>query len=183
MDEPSPVDAAQLPPGTSVLLSGTDRAAGLEALHAVLAASEEDAAVLAVTTTDAQAAMEDLRQRGVTPAALGVVDVSGAGVRPTGVAEAATVEGRGALSSMGVEISDLLDRLGHRFERVHVGFDSISDVLAATPLAATFRFLHVLRGRIRSSGATLFATIDRSAHEEETRRTVGELFEETRAVA
>lgn len=138
--------------------------------------------MLVVSTTDARAAVDDLRQRGVSPAALGVVDASGAGVRPDGVAEAATVDGPGALSSLGIEISDLLDRLDHRFERVYVGFDSVGDLLSAASLAAVFRFLHVLCGRIRNSDAILFAMIDGSAHDEETRRTVGELFEEIREI-
>lgn len=179
MDD-QPPNAAQLPPGTSVLLSSADRESGRNALHSCLGAPDGDAAVLAVTTTDAQDAVDDLRERGVSSAALGVVDASGRAVRPSGVAEAAAVDGPGALSTLGIEISDLLDRLDHRFERVHVGFDSISDLLSAASLAATFRFLHVLRGRIRASDAVLFATLDRSAHDEETRRTVGELFEEVR---
>lgn len=182
MDDQPPVDAAQLPPGTSVLLSSADRESGRNGLRACLGAPDGGAAVLAVTTTDAQETVDDLRQRGVSPATLGVVDASGAGVRPSGVAEATTVDGPAALSSMGIEISDLLDRLDHRFERVYVGFDSISDLVSAASLAATFRFLHVLRGRIRTSDAILFATIDSAAHEEETRRTVGELFEEVREI-
>jgi hypothetical protein len=183
MDDQPPVDAARLPPGTSVLLSASDRESGREALRACLGSPGGEAAVLAVTTTDAQEAVDDLRRRCVRAAALGIVDASGAGVRPAGVAEAATVEGPGALSSLGIEISDVLDRLDHRFERVYVGFDSISDLVSATSLAATFRFLHVLRGRIRNSDAIVVATIDRSANDEETRRTLGELFEETGDVA
>lgn len=182
MDDLPPVDAAQLPPGTSVLLSATDRGSGRDALTGRLGAADGGAAVLAVTTTDTQEAVDDLRKRGVSPAGFGVVDASGAGVRPSGVAEAAAVDGPGALSSLGIQISDLLDRLDHRFGRVHVGFDSVSDLQSAASLAATFRFLHVLRGRIRTSDAILFATVDGAAHEEETRRTVGELFEEVRDV-
>jgi phosphotransferase system HPr-like phosphotransfer protein len=182
MDDHPQVDAAQLQSGTSVLLSSADRETARDALHASLGAHDEDTAVLVVSTADAQAAVDDLRERGVSPAALGVVDASGAHQRPAAVAEAAAVDGPGALSSLGVEISDLLDRLDHRFEQVHVGFDSVSDLVAAGSTPAAFRFLHVLRGRIRASESVLVATIDRGAHEEEARRTIGELFDEVREI-
>lgn len=176
MDEHAPIDPAELAPGTSALVRSAGRESGRDALHACLAT--DDAAVLVVATTDAQSAVDDLRERGVGPEAIGVVDASGDGVTPSGVAEAAAANDSGALSSLGIAISDLLDRLDNRFDRVYVGLDSTSDLLDAAPLPVTFRFLHVLRGRIRTSDAILVATIDRSVHDEETLLTISELFDE-----
>lgn len=176
MDEHPPIDPAELAAGTSALLRTAGRDSGRDALHACLAT--EDAAVLVVTTTAAQDAVDDLGRRGVQPDAIGVVDASGGGVTPSGIAEAATADDSGALSSLGIAISDLLDRLDNRFDRVYVGLDSTTDLLEVAPLPVTFRFLHVLSGRIRTSDAILVATIDRSAHDEETLLTISELFDE-----
>lgn len=179
MDEQSSADVTAYSPGTSVLVCASDRSTGREWLRAGLAEVDEGAAVLVVATEDANEAVEALRTRDVDPGAMGVVDASSAGPTLSGVAEASAVDGPGSLSALGIAISDVLDRLAHRFDRVYVGFDTASDIVAAAPLPATFRFFHVLCGRMRTGGAVLVATIDRRGHDEEVLRTIAELFDET----
>ena len=181
MDEQHPPDET-LKRGTCVLLLATGPEDGTNALYDRITRVPEGTAVLLVSTGNADEAVRSVRERGVPAGAIGVVDASGEGRTPSGVAEATAVDGPDSLSALGIAISDVLDRLDHRFDRVVIGFDSTTDVLDAAPLPATFRFFHVLCGRARTSDATLIAAIDRSAHDEETRRTIKELFDETRRI-
>lgn len=178
MDERS-LDASALRDGFSALLSAPDESACRRALRDTLAQVDTETGVLLVATSDAEPFLTDLRRGGVAPEAIGVVDAAGGDSPPSGVAEADAVPGPGSLSALGVATSDLVERLSHRFDRVVVGVDSTTPLLAATTLPATFRFLHVLGGRVRASEGALLATFDRSAHDEETRRTISQLFDET----
>lgn len=179
MNDQSPLDLSAATPGTTALCLASNLAAGRDALRSSLADASEDAAALIVTTDDARAAVEALRARSVDPGSVGVVDASGTERAVDGVGEAAAVPGPGSLSALGIAISDLLDRLGHRFDRVRIGFHSTTDVLRNAALPASFRFFHVLLGRVRTAGAVLVGTMDANAHAEETRRTIAELFDRT----
>lgn len=166
--------------GTSVLFVGPPAATRQRLLDAV-AAGDEDG-VLVVATAAAGDAVAGLRHRGVAAERIGVVDASGAGERPDGVGEATVVSGPGDLPSLGIETSDLLERIGHRHERVRVGLTDVGDLVAAVSTPGAFRFLHVLRGRCRSVDAVLLATLDPASHDEGTRRTIAALFDETLTV-
>lgn len=168
---PSAVEA-----GSSVLLAGDDESVVREQLLAVLA--DGGGAALLVTAGDATAALERLDDLGLDRDRLGLVDASGACTVESGVAEVACVDGPGDLSGAGVEVSERLERLATRYDRVLVGVDSLSALLDARDLPAVFRFLHVLSGRVRASGAVLVAGLDRSGHDGETVGTVAELFDE-----
>ncbi|AGN02613.1 hypothetical protein L593_13370 [Salinarchaeum sp. Harcht-Bsk1] len=176
MDEKPPQQITHRP-GTCELLLAPGRTAGTAALGDRLTDPDTSTAVLYVTTGNADDAVDRLRTRSVPAEAIGVVDASGADRTPDGVAESAVVGGPGSLSALGIAVSDVLERLSHRFDRVVIGFDSTTDVLDAAPLPATFRFFHVLCGRVRTGEAVLLATIDSTAHDEETRRTIAELFD------
>lgn len=182
MHEEAPLDVAGLAAGTSVLFSAPDGSSGTETLLASLGTADDWTAVLVVTSGDARDAIDGLRERGVRSDAIGVVDASDAGITVDGVAEAQAVSDPASLSKLGIGVSDVLDRLAHRFDRVVVGLDSATTLIQAASLPATFRFLHVLAGRIRNEEAALLATLDRSAHEEEACRTVAQLFDEVLAV-
>lgn len=167
------LDRGSVDGGTSILVVGDATGARERLLDAF---AEGDDGVLLVTTGDASAAVQSLRDRGVPPASIGIVDASGAHDAPDGVAEAASVDGPGALSRLGIESSDRLDRLGHRFDRVRVGVDSVDDLVEASPVPAVFRFLHVFAGRARTDDALLLATLS-TAVDDETRRTLAALFD------
>lgn len=179
MYEFTTLERPSVPAGASLLLVGADAGTGRERLCDALGEAGDSEAVLVVSTAATAETVDALRDRTVAADALGVVDASGAGLTLDRVAESTCVEGPDALPALGVAISDRLDRLGHRYDRVRVGVDSVSDLLAAREVPAVFRFLHVLGGRINSADATLVATLDGSAHDAETRRTIAELFDDT----
>lgn len=176
-DHPSP-DVSERSAGYVALGVGSDRAEGREWLLDALGSARASTAVLLVTTSDPESGLDGLRRRGIGSEAIGVVDASGSDVEFAAVAQSAAVAGPGSLSELGVAVSDRLERLAHRYDRVIVGLDSVSDLVAASSVPATFRFLHVLRGRVRVGDAVLLATVDGSAHDDESLRTVAELFDE-----
>jgi hypothetical protein len=176
-DSPSNT-VAGMSAGHGSLFVGDGRASGRERLLDVLGTAEESTAVLFVTTTDSASGLDGLRRRGLGPGAIGVVDASGETIELPTVAQSVRVAGPGSLSALGVAVSDRQERLAHRYDRVAVGLDSVTDLVEASSVPATFRFLHVLRGRIRVGDAVLLATVDGGAHEDESVRTLAELFDE-----
>lgn len=177
----APLDLSAANAGSSLLLAGSDASAVREHLHAVLAA-DGGSSVLVLSTHDAAAAVESLDARDVPRDALGVVDVTGERAVTDGVAAVGCVDGPAELSQLGIESSEQLERLGHRYERVHVGLESVGALLGAQELPAVFRFLHVLVGRVRSEDAVFVAGIDTTAHDDEAVATLSELFDDVIAV-
>lgn len=178
----APLDLSAADTGSSLLLAGSDAAAVREQFHAVLAA-DGGASVLVLATADAAGAIESIVGHDVPRDTLGVVDATGERAVTEGVAAAGCVDGPGELSQLGIESSEQLERLGHRYGRVHVGLDSVGALLGVQELPAVFRFLHVLVGRVRSENAVFVAGIDTSAHDDETVATVSELFDDVVAVS
>lgn len=172
-----PLDLSAAESGTSVLLVGDGEPTVREYAHETLAGPGGDA-VLVVTTADGRGAVEGLTERGVDRDAIGVVDASGSETITSGVAAVASTDGPGALSDIGVAASEHVEQLGARHERTAVGLHSVTALLDVHVVPAVFRFLHVLDGRVRSADAVLVATIDRTAHDAETVRTVAELFDD-----
>jgi len=181
IDASPPVDPSSLAEGTSALLTAPDRETARDQALASLA-DVEDHGALVVSTDGARRAVDRLRRQGIAADAIAAVDASPAGEVPDGIAGGAAVDGPGALPQIGVAASDHLERLDHRYERVIVLLDSTSDLVGASSLPGAFRFLHVLTGRVRTADAVLVATLDSSEHDEETRRTLAELFDEVVAV-
>lgn len=177
MYEFTSLERPSVPAGTSLLLVGSDGRTR-EKLVDAMAEARDGEAVLLLSVVDADDVVAHLRTRGVPADALGVVDATGTTRSGDGVAEYASVDGPGALPTLGIEASDRLDRLGHRFDRLRVGLHSATGLLAARDCAAVFRFLHVLSGRINAADATLVTTLSTSAHDEGTRLTLAELFDE-----
>lgn len=174
----APLDLSTVESGSSVLLVGDGEHAVREHAHETLAGSES-AAVIVLTTADAVGAVEALATRGLDRDAIGVVDASASSdAIATGVAAAASTEGPGALSEIGVAASEQIEQLGARPGRTCVGLHSVTALLEVHVVPAVFRFLHVLDGRVRAADGVLVATVDRSAHDPETVSTVAELFDD-----
>lgn len=171
---PSP-DLASVPAGESVLLVAESADRVRDVARDALARA--DGGVLLLSTRRDRPSIDAMLDRGLAPDALAAVDASGAEVVRDGIAGASAVEGPGSLSTLGVDASDQLDRLGHRYETVTVGLHTVTDHVETVGVPPTFRFLHVLTGRVRTADATLLATLDASVHEEDTRRTIAELFD------
>lgn len=178
MDDRSP-DASTLADGSSALLSAASESDCRRTLLDAVGCEGPETGVLLVATSEPDDLVVGLRRRGVAPDAIGIVDATPGESHPSGVAEADSVDGPGSLSALGIATSDLLERLSHRFDRVVVAVDSTTPLFAATSLPATFRFLHVLGGRVGASDGAMLATLDRGVHDEDTRRTIAQLFDET----
>ncbi len=68
----------------------------------------------------------------------------------------------GDLTGMGIELSGFMREFYHRedVERATLGFDSLSPVLMYADLRRVYQFLHVVTGRIASSGFAGVFTLD-----------------------
>lgn len=175
-DASPPLDPAACSPGSSALLVGSDGTDSRSALEASVAAPA-GTAVVHVTTTSGSSAATGLRERGVDPDALAIVDAAGGPV-PDGIAGGGAVADPSNLSALGIEASDQLDRLDHRHDDVVVSLSDVADLVEAAGLPGTFRFLHIISARARSGDAVLVAAADGSRLTEEQTRTLGELFDE-----
>jgi hypothetical protein len=87
------------------------------------------------------------------------------------------------LSSVGIELSDLLSSLNAPGEGgTAVCFDSLTALLDHTDLQQAFRFLHVVTGRVESAGAVGHYHVDPDAHDRQSLATLEGLFDAVVAV-
>jgi hypothetical protein len=93
-----------------------------------------------------------------------------------------TVESPGDLTGIGIELSDLLSELSDGAapdENLSVAFDSVTTLLQYADLQQTFRFLHVVTGRVRKADARCYYHLNPTAHGQQTMATLGGLFDTT----
>lgn len=172
----SVLPTATLPPGTNVLVTGTDPAACTEVTDRLLTAGLADGEPAVVAST------------GETPTAVRErieVDEYDA---PIAVVSSARDQDRSAddltrcvssptdFRSLGMACSELLDRVASDGD-VRVSIDSVSDLLSVADVNTVFRFLQVLTGRIASAGGFGVATLRTDRHDERTCNTIGQLFD------
>lgn len=172
----APLDLTTVDAGGSVLLAGSAAADVRDHLLETLA--EPRYAVVLLATADGADAASELVDGGVSADALGVVDASSSAPAPADVAAVDAVDGPAALSDLGVAASEHVERLDARYDRLAVGLHSVTALLEDQQVPAVFRFLHVLAGRANAADATFVATIDRTAHDDDTVATVAELFDD-----
>jgi len=83
-----------------------------------------------------------------------------------------------ALTRIGIKFSEFTKAFDTQgIERTRVLFDSLSTLLPYPDTQSMFKFLGVLSGQIDDVGALGIHTIEPAAHDEETRRTLRELFD------
>lgn len=90
-----------------------------------------------------------------------------------------TVENASDLTGLGIELSDFLGR-AHEAESVdqlRLCFDSVTALLQYADVKRTFRFLHVVTGRVKSANAVAHYHLDPAAHDEQTLATIKGLFD------
>lgn len=186
--------ATPVSPGDSVLLLSspmelTDADYCLAAENAV---PPTESNVLAVTLNEAAEAVAErwIRCEGRLPDQLAVITVGdvnrsaaatdgGPGASgPSGYdMSTAVVSSPGDLTGLGIKLSQCLSAWeGHDNDTV-VRFNSLTTLLQFADLKRSFRFIHVLTGRISSAGAVGYFHLDPEAHDEQTLATLRGLFD------
>ncbi|ERH10745.1 MAG: hypothetical protein J07HX64_02524 [halophilic archaeon J07HX64] len=120
---------------------------------------------------------------GEAPAAGGVVAVGESESEfADGTWRARFVKNPGDLTGIGIQLSELLSDLAAGAgpnEEVVVCFDAVSSLLQYADLQRSFRFLHVVTGRVRNADSTCYYHLDPDAHDEQTMATLDSLFDST----
>ena len=118
---------------------------------------------------------------GVAPVRGGIVSIGQAEGSVDGPAWAAkTVENPSDLTGIGIELSELLSGMATAAgedEVIVVCFDSITSLLQYADLQRSFRFLHVVTGRIKTVDGIGHYHLDPEAHERQTLATLKGLFD------
>lgn len=139
--------------------------------------------VLSVTFTQSAAEwVDDWDERAGEPPARGGIVAIGQGEANIGDAawRVATVENPSDLTGIGIELSELLSTMADAAgedEPLSVCFDSITSLLQYADLQRTFRFLHVVTGRIKTVGGVGHFHIDPAAHTDQELATLKGLFD------
>jgi hypothetical protein len=90
------------------------------------------------------------------------------------------VENPSDLTGVGIELSELLSGMATAAgddEHVAFCFNSITSLLQYADVQRTFRFLHVVTGRVKTVGGTGHYHIDPDAHDRQTMATLKGLFD------
>jgi hypothetical protein len=138
--------------------------------------------VLSVTFTQSAAEWIDDwdDHAGEPPARGGIVTVGQQDADHSADWRVATVENPSDLTGIGIELSELLSSMAGSAgddEPLSVCFDSITSLLQYADLQRTFRFLHVVTGRIKTVGGVGHFHIDPAAHTDQELATLKGLFD------
>jgi hypothetical protein len=152
-------------------------------LHLLSRASPERTNVLSIAYTESPAEFVARWTEGAGgPPARG-------GIVAAGEAEASvedsnwavrSVENPADLTGVGIELSELLSGMAAAAaddETVSVCFNNLTSLLQYADLQRTFRFLHVVTGRVKTAGGTGHYHIDPDAHDGQTLATLKGLFD------
>lgn len=93
-----------------------------------------------------------------------------------------TVKSPGDLTGIGIQLSDCLSKLADSAdhdESLAMCFDSVTTLLQYADLQRSFRFLHVVTGRVRNADARCYYHFDPDAHDEQAMATLSGLFDAT----
>jgi KaiC/GvpD/RAD55 family RecA-like ATPase len=169
------LDPDALTGGTNVLVSGPVMTGKQRLLLRILAGGDpaDRGTVLATTRTNADALARTFETvAGDVPDDLfAVVDCTGTASRsrtrrtPT----RRYVSSPGDLTGIGIGLTEFMREFYHRGDAARVGIHSLSTMLMYTEFRRLFQFLHVVTGRIESSGFVgVFAVDDSAIGERET---------------
>jgi len=132
------------------------------------------------TPSDLVAEWDDFA--GVSPSRGGIVSVGEPGASVEDPAWAVkSVENPADLTGIGIQLSEMLSGIANAAEvddqPIVVCFDSITSLLQYADLQRTFRFLHVVTGRVKSVGAVGHYHVDPAAHDDQDLATLKGLFD------
>jgi hypothetical protein len=118
---------------------------------------------------------------GVAPVRGGIVSIGQGEENVEGPAWAAKiVENPSDLTGIGIELSELLSGMATAAgddEEIAICFDSITSLLQYADLQRSFRFLHVVTGRVKTVEGIGHYHLDPEAHERQTLATLKGLFD------
>jgi hypothetical protein len=155
-----------------------------DACHALLTQTPPASTnVLSVTFTKSPTEWIDdwTDHAGEAPARGGIVAVGQADATARDSAwQVATVENPSDLTGIGIELSEVLSTMADAAgedEALVVCFDSITSLLQYADLQRTFRFLHVVTGRVKTVGGVGHFHVDPEAHTDQEIATLKSLFD------
>lgn len=168
----------ELPPGTSVLISGPAMTGKQElALRLLAAGHERGDGILCVTTGEnAGTVLDDLEREIPTldRNRVGIVDCSGSDHQRT-IQELATerVSSPGDLTGISIGTTKLLQRFAEQdISEVRHGLVSVSTLLQYLELDTVFKFLHIYTSRITDTQGLGVFTLDSASHDKQTVNTI-----------
>jgi KaiC/GvpD/RAD55 family RecA-like ATPase len=177
---------AAVDPGTSLLVAGPAMVGTAGLARAVLAdGARRSEGVIAITTNrSAVDVIEEIRTavETVSPARLAGIDCRGGTDAPDEAADRQWyrygVEAPNDVTGMGVGITNSFERLRTAgADRIRLGLDSLSAMVAYADPETVFKFCHVLTSRIDSAGYLGVFTIDVTAHDDQTVQVVTQPFD------
>jgi KaiC/GvpD/RAD55 family RecA-like ATPase len=169
--EPDAID-----PGTNVLVAGPVMTAKGSVLLRLLAGSDaaERGTVIATTRKSPDVIAQNYRALAgdVPDDRLAIVDctgIAGLSSRTRRRHNRRSVSDPGDLTGIGIGLTEFMRSFYHRETTARVGVHSLSTMLMYTEFRRLFQFLHVVTGRIESSGFVgAFAVDDSAIGERET---------------
>jgi KaiC/GvpD/RAD55 family RecA-like ATPase len=183
------LEAQTVDPGTNLLVSGPPMSGVRRLAFEILAHGihKNEAALVITTRFGAHRVLADLETLVDTEdAALGVVDCVTRGQDQAHADDqrVSYVTSPAALTQIGIEFSKFVSEFDTRgFEQVRVVFDALSTMLPYVSTESVFKFVHVLAGQITDADGLGMGVIEPAASDEETRRTIEELFDGQLTVA
>jgi len=181
-----PFDETTVEPGTNLLVAGPPLVGKRRlAVEALATGTRNDEGVIVVSTRDSAARIrEHLRTlAGDTPASMvAVVDAVTEHIGRSGDDDwTKYVASPRDVSAIGVKFSEFIQSFytEHERERNRVFVDSLSTLLVYSNLQTVFRFLHVFTSRVENAGGLGLYTLESTAHDDEVRTMLSQLFDGT----
>ena len=175
----------EISPGTNILISGPPltgkRSLALDSLAE--GTRNGDGAIIVTTKDGADRVLNDYRERvDIENKPVAVVDCV---TRQQGVGDVTEDErikyatSPVDMTGIGINLSEFLEAFyrDRGIERNRVMLYSLSTLLMYSDLQTVFRFLHVFTGRIQSVGGLGLFAMDSTAHDDQTKNTLKQLFD------
>ncbi|MBX0286172.1 DUF7504 family protein [Haloarcula salinisoli] len=181
-DAEIPLDAADIDPGTSVLVAGPAMTGKRDLMLDIVQGSKESVGCL-VTTKKSASRVRSWFDSVVADAddwSLTIVDcvgTSGVFGEPTGT-DVVRVSSPRDMTGIGIKLTGFLQRqhaAGTTDPRI--GFHSLSTLLMYTDLGTVYRFSHVINSRISTAGAVGAVTLDTTSRNADAVETLSGVFD------
>lgn len=181
----------QFDPGTNVLLLAPSlEPAGTQACGTLctgVRSTGRNVLVISFTRTPDDVIQRLRSQATATPPSkIGIISVGDStrsaaatdgGGGPSGPVAISTLSSPGDLTGMGITITEQLQEWVGDGNQIAICYDSLSMLLQYADVDRSFRFLHVITGRLRAVDAISHFHMDPTVHEERTLNTIKTLFD------
>lgn len=178
----TPLDPTALASGTSVIVAGPAMSGKRRLLFDLLGGSPDDAGILITTKQDAETFHEGFLDTRPNPASwdLRIVDCVSKrrGVRDVRDSETVQyVTSTGDLTGIGITASGFMREFYHEEVDTRIGLHSLSTLLMYADLRPVYQFVHVLVGRVESSGFRGIFSMDTTGGDTEALETLSQVFD------